>query len=191
MSSEGPEISLRPLFPVASLAQRQATDESRDGYLWPVEVLFVELDRPVIVIELGFWPTDAVSEPLTPESWRAFRDRVGLPVFAGQASFELDVDPDWEVEFGPHTYISNRRRSFEIRVPRPDWEWEHVVQSAGSCIVLFGTGLGVDDETGALGVGSSAAAMTAVYAGRSTLESSQRSRACMSCRSTVCGRTIR
>lgn len=169
MSSRGPELSLRPLFPVeaassASVGGRSAVDDPREGYLVPAEVVFGELDLPVIVIELGFWPKHAAPEPLAPESWTAFCTSLDLQAFAGQSSFELDADPDWEVEFGPHTLISNRRHAFQIVAQRADEAWERAVQSAGSIIVLFGTGLPVDVEKGALGVGPAAAAVTAVYA---------------------------
>jgi hypothetical protein len=164
------EIALRPLFPVdavneASSGRRHGSGDSREGYVWPIESLFVELDRPLLVVELAFWPMNGTPEPLASESWAAFRDGLGLLPFAGSESFELDPDSDWEVEFGPHTLITNQRRSFRVRVRRPGEECEQAVRSLGSCTVLFGSGFAVEDAQGVLAVGSSAAAVRPVYAG--------------------------
>jgi hypothetical protein len=164
------EIALRPLFPVdavneASSGRRHGSGDSREGYVWPIEAVFVDLDRPLVMVELAFWPMNGTPEPLAPESWASFRDGLGLLPFVGPESFELDPDGDWEVEFGPHTLITNRRRPFQVRVRRPGEEWEQAVRSLGSCTVLFGSGLAASDDHGALAVGSSAAAVRPVYAG--------------------------
>jgi len=133
--------------------------------VWPIKALFVEVDRPILVVELAFWPMSGTPELLAPESWAAFRDALSLLPFAGPESFELAPDSDWAVEFGPHTLITNQRRSFQVRVQRPGEGWERTVRSLGSCTVLFGSGLAADKDQGALAVSSSAAAVRPMYAG--------------------------
>lgn len=60
--------------------------------------------------------------------------------------------------------VTNTARPYEITLPRPDAEWEEAVRANGSCVVVFGTGFGSDDETGVVGIPSTAAAVTAAYA---------------------------
>ncbi len=168
--SQGRKIELRPLFPVEAVAEAASgrlrrSRDPRDGYVWPIEALFLDLDYPLAVVELAFWPMNGIPEPLASESWEKFRDGLGLPAFTGPSSFRQDPDGAWKVEFGPHMLLTHERRSFQVRVRRPDEEWEQAVRSLGSCRVLFGSGFAVDDAAGALSVGSAAAAVSPVYAG--------------------------
>jgi hypothetical protein len=133
--------------------------------VWPIAVLFGDLEQPAIIIEVGFCPPDGPPEPLADESWANYRNRVGLKPFAGASSLQGGPDGQWYVDFGPHTLVSNPSRSFQIIAPRPDPEWEDAVRANGSCVVVLGTGLAVDDETGDVAIPSTAAAATAAYAG--------------------------
>jgi len=49
--------------------------------------------------------------------------------------------------------------------PRPEAAWEEALQASGSCAVVLGTGIGVDDETGAVGIPATAAVLAATDAG--------------------------
>jgi hypothetical protein len=162
---------LRPLFPVDEVREAGAggaplPDEPRRGHVWPVAVLFCYLEqRPAIAVELAFYPVDDLPEPLADESWAHYRNELGLAPFAGAGSLRDTADGPWHVDFGPHTFVSNPPLSFQIIAPRPDAEWEDAVEANGSCAVVLGTGLASGDETGAVAIPSTAAAVTAAYAG--------------------------
>lgn len=162
---------LRPLFPVEEVAEAGAgrmplSDDPRRGLTWPIAVLFSNLaEQPAIVVEMAFYPAHDLPEPLAPESWANFRDRLGLPPFAGPASLRAAPDGLWHIDFGPHTVLSNMARSYQMFLPRPDSEWEETVHARGSCLLVFGTDLGSDDETGAVAIPVTAAAVCAAYAG--------------------------
>jgi hypothetical protein len=164
------KIELRPLFPVeavsgASSDRAQGSSDPRNGYVWPLAVVFLNLDHPLALVELAFWPMSGIPEPLAPKSWETFRDALCLASFTGPSDFVRERDGDWKVEFGPHMLITHERRPFQIRVRRPDGEWEQAARSLGSCGVLFGSGLALDAAAPAFSVGSSAAAVRPVYAG--------------------------
>jgi hypothetical protein len=168
--SRGRKIEVRPLFPVEAVAEassgrQRKSGDPRNGYVWPIDALFLDLDYPLAVVELAFWPMNGIPEPLACESWETFRDGLELPGSTGPSSFRQGPDGDWTIEFGPHMLITHVRTSFQMRVRRPDKEWEQAVRSRGSCGVLFGSGFAVDDAAGALSVGSSAAAVQPVYSG--------------------------
>jgi hypothetical protein len=133
--------------------------------MWPVAVIFDDFEIPAIIIEVAFWPPTGIPEPLTEPSWSAFRNHLALPPFSGAASLQREPDPGWLVEFGPQTRISVRSGSFQVVVPRPDEAWERAVEAVGSCIVVIGTGLASDDESGAVAIPPTAAAVTATYHG--------------------------
>jgi hypothetical protein len=161
---------LSPLFPIEEMraiaAGRIAVSGGpRQGNIWPIAVFFGGFDQSAIVIEVGFWPADDLPEPLAEESRANYRDRVGLKPFTGASSLQGETDGQWHVDFGPHTLVSNPSCSFQIIAPRPDLEWEDAVRAKGSCVVVIGTGLAVDDETGDVAIPSTAAAAIAVYAG--------------------------
>jgi len=134
--------------------------------VWPVTALCGFLEgQPTIAVELAFHPIGGLPELLTNESWAHYRETLGLAPFAGPSSLSGVPDGHWQVEFGPHTLLSNPSRRFQTVLPRPDAEWEDAVQANGSCAVIVGSGMGADDETGAFGIPSTAAALTAAYAG--------------------------
>ncbi|MGH2852635.1 MAG: hypothetical protein ACRDLF_00365 [Solirubrobacteraceae bacterium] len=162
---------LDPLFPVEEVRQATAgraplTDEPRHGHVWPVSALcgFLE-EQPTIAVELAFYPLGDVAELLTNESWTHYREALGLAPFAGPRSLSGVPDGHWQVEFGPHTLLTNPSRRFQMVIPRPDGEWEEAVRANGSCAVILGSGMGADGETGAFGIPATAAAFTAAYAG--------------------------
>jgi hypothetical protein len=161
---------LSPLFPVEELRaavafRAPASGAPRQGHMWPIAVLFGDFDQPAIVIELGFRPPHGLPELLADESWETYRDTVGLTPFVGASSLQGGSDGQWFVDFGPHTLVSNPSRSFLLVVPRPDPEWEEAVRANGSCVVLIGTGLAADEETGDVDIPPTAAATIAAYAG--------------------------
>lgn len=163
-------ISLEPLFPVEDVRRVTTgrvplTDAPRHGHVSPVAAIYGFLEeQPTMAVELAFYPLGDAPEFLTEESWVHYRETLGLVPFAGASSLCLP-DDGWRVEFGPHALISNPARRFQFVVPRPDAQWEGAVRANGSCCVVLGTGLGADDETGAFGIPSTAAALTAAYAG--------------------------
>jgi hypothetical protein len=117
------------------------------------------------MVELAFYPIGGLPEPLADESWAKYCDDLGLAPSAGAASLRAASDGSWQVDFGPHMQVTNMARPYEITLPRPDPAWEEAVRANGSCVVVFGTGFGSDDETGAVGIPSTAAAVRAAYAG--------------------------
>jgi hypothetical protein len=131
----------------------------------PVGAVYGELDRPAIIIEMAFWPQDGIPEHLAEQSWTAFCQNLGLSPFGGWSSLKSEPDSRWSVEFAPHTLISNLSRSFQMILPRPDEASENAIRAAGSCVIIFGTGLEIDDSSGAVGIARTAAAVTATYAG--------------------------
>ncbi|HEX3434901.1 MAG TPA: hypothetical protein VHT25_12670 [Solirubrobacteraceae bacterium] len=162
-------LQLRPLFPVdevrALTADRAPTSEKpREGHVAPVAGVYGELDGPAIIIELAFWPHDGIPEPLAEQSWIGFCQKLGVAPFEGLSSLRSEPDSCWSVEFAPHTLITNPSRSFQLMLPRPDEASENAIRAAGSCFVIFGTGLEID-SSGAVGVSPTAAAITATYAG--------------------------
>ena len=166
----GSSLSLRPLFPVeevreAAVGRAQVPDDPRKGHVWPVAALLGLDEQPMIAVEMAFYPIGGVPEPLADESWTKYCDDLGLAPFAGAVSLRAAPDGPWHVDFGPHMHVTNTARPYEIAIPRPDAEWEEAVRANGSCVVVFGTGFGSDDKTGAVGIPSTAAAVTAVYAG--------------------------
>lgn len=88
--------------------------------------------------------------------------------FGGLGSLRSKPDSCWSVEFASHTLITNASRSFQLRLPRPDEASENAVRTAGSCVVIFGIGLEVD-SSGAVGVSPTATAITAMYAGSTSV----------------------
>lgn len=167
---DAPTPSLRPLFPFQDVARLVAAgplpaDATREGHVWPVAVIFDVFEIPAIIIEVAFWPPTRVPEPLTEASWSGFRDHLGLPARSGATPLQRDADAGWQVEFGPHTRISTRSGSFQILVPRADEAWEQAVRTVGSCMFVVGTGLATDDESGAVAIPPTAAAVTATYTG--------------------------
>jgi hypothetical protein len=169
VSDQDPLLAFEPLFPADLVGQSTASvgaaGDPRDGYVWPVEFVFAELEWPLLLIELAFWPLQGLPEPLAPESWALLREGLGLAAFAGAPSLGSPPDPHWLVEFGPQTLISNVAVPFHIRAPRPQPGWERAVRSAGSCILLLGSGLGVDEQSGAFAVGALAACVRGLYGG--------------------------
>jgi hypothetical protein len=163
-------LSLRPLFPVeeireAAVGRAPARDDHRQGHVWPVAALLGLDEQPMIAVEMAFYPVGGLPEPLADESWAKYCDDLGLAPFAGAASLRAAPDGSWHVDFGPHMQVANMARPYEVALPRPDAEWEEAVRANGSCVVVFGTGFGSNDETGAVGFPSTAAAVTAAYAG--------------------------
>lgn len=164
-------LMLRPLFPVDEVQEGIADlpplpDESRHGYIWPIAVLFTYFERrPVAAVELAFHPTGGLPEGLTEESWGHYRSELGLAPFAGASSLLATPDGHWHVEFGPHMLVTDSSGSARLVLPRPSAAWEESVQTNGSCVVALGTGLARDDETSAVAIPSTAAALSAAYAG--------------------------
>ncbi len=140
-------------------------DDHRQGHVWPIAALTGLDERPIVAVEMAFYPIGRPPEPLADQSWTKYREELGLTPFAGAASLRAAPDDIWQVEFGPHMHVSSTARPYEITLPHPDAEWEEAVRAHGSCVVVFGTGLGSDEETGAVGISSNAAAVTAKYAG--------------------------
>jgi len=162
---------LEPLFPVKDVREATAgraplSDGPRQGHVWPIAAFSGFLDaQPTIAVELAFCPIGGLPEMLTDESWAQYRQTLGMAPFAGPSSLSGVPDVRWQVEFGPHIVISNPSRGFQMALPRPDAEWEGAVEANGSCAVILGSGMGVDDATGAFGIPTTAAALTAAYAG--------------------------
>ena len=181
-------LPLRPLFPIEEVREAAAErapvgDGPRQGHVWPAAALLGLDEQPMIAVEMAFYPIGGLPEHLTDESWAKYRDDLGLTPFAGAASFRAAPDGLWHVDFGPHMQVTNTARPYEITLPRPDAEWEEAVRANGACVVVFGTGFGSDDETGVVGIPSTAAAVTAAYAGsRSVPEASPGYRASTWCR---------
>jgi len=166
----GPSTSLAPLFPIEEFREMaaglaSAPHDGRRGQLWPVAALTGIGEQPMIAVEMGFYPIGGLPEPLADESWAMFREELSLAPFAGASSLGAALDGLWHVEFGPHMHVRNAVRPYEITLPRPDPEWEDAVRTHGSCIVVLGTGLRSEDEAGAIGISSNAAAVAAAYAG--------------------------
>jgi hypothetical protein len=159
-----------PLFPVEEVREMAADrafvpDDPRQGHVWPVAALTALDERPMVAVEVAFYPIGGLPESLADESWTKYREELGLTPFAGAASLRAVPDGVWQVDFGPHMHMSNSAHRYEITLPRPGAEWEQAVRAHGSCVVVFATGLGSDDETGTVGIPSTAAAATAAYAG--------------------------
>jgi len=176
---QGSSLALRPLFPVeevreAAVGRAPVLDDPRQGHVWPVASLLGLDEQPIVAVEMAFYPVGSLPEPLADESWTKYREELGLASFVGAASLRAAPDGLWHVDFGPHMHVSNTARPYEIAFPRPDADWEQAVRANGSCVVVLGTGFGSDDETGAVGIPSTAAAVTATYAGlRSVTELSE------------------
>jgi hypothetical protein len=161
---------LDPLFPVNDVREAAADcpplrDEPQPGRVWPIAALYGFGQDPIAMVEMAFLPIAGLPKPLANESWATFRAELGLAAFAGASSLSGVPDGAWQVDFGPHMYVSNRARRHEIVLPRPDSEWEDAVRVGGSCVVVFGTGFGSDDMIGAVGIPSAAAAVAAAYGG--------------------------
>jgi hypothetical protein len=161
---------LAPLFPVEEVRElaagrAPARDGPRQGHVWPVAALSGIGERPTIAVEMAFYPIGGLPEPLADESWAKFQEELGLAPFVGASSLRVEPEGLWHVDFGPHMHVSTAARPYEITLPRPDAEWEEAVRAQGSCVVVFGTGLGSDDATGTVGVSSNAASVAAAYAG--------------------------
>src|ERR1035441_494497 len=162
---------LRPFFPVEMVRADTAlrpllTDEPRHGHVWPIAVHFTYFEhQPVVAVELAFYPKGGIPEELDEESWAHYREEVGLAPLAGASSLLATPDGRWHVDFGPHTLVSDSSRSTLLVLPRPEATWEQAVQANGSCVVAVGTGLGYDDETTAVAIPPTAAALSAAYAG--------------------------
>jgi hypothetical protein len=162
---------LRPLFPVGEVLDLHAggaspPDEARHGHVWPVATLVCHLDgQPAIAVELAFWPVDGLPEAPAKESWTRYRDGLDLTPIVSAFALRGKLAGPWSVDFGPHTFLYNASRPFQIILPRPGIAWEGAVRANGSCLVVVGTGLAVDDETGAIAIPLTAATTTAAYAG--------------------------
>jgi hypothetical protein len=168
--AQGSSPAMRPLFPVEELREAgvrrvPVADGPRQGHVWPVAALVGIDEQPIMMVEMAFYPIGGVPEPLADESWAKYCEDLGLAPFAGAASLRAAPDGSWHVDFGPHVKVTNMARPYEVSLPRPDNEWEEAVRATGSCVVVFGTGFGSDDETGAIGFPSTAAAVTAAFAG--------------------------
>jgi hypothetical protein len=134
--------------------------------VWPIAVLAGDVDgQPTLAVELAFHPAHDLPELLAAESWTSFRDELGLAPFAGAASLHAGPDGLWQIDFGPHMFVSNPAHLYEIVLPRPDAEWEHAVRVSGSCVVVLATGLRADEETDAVAIPLTAAAVSAAYVG--------------------------
>lgn len=162
---------LRPLFPVEDVRGGMALDphqpdEPRHGYMWPITVLFTYFEhQPVAAVELAFHPNGGRPEGLAEESWDRYRSELGLTSFAGASSLLAAPDGDWHVDFGPHMFVTDSSGSTRLILPRPSATWEASVQASGSCVVALGTGLARDDETAAVAIPPTAAALSATHIG--------------------------
>jgi hypothetical protein len=167
---------LCPLFPVDAVREDSALrppppDEARHGHMWPIAVLFTYFEqRPVAAVELAFHPAGGLPEGLTEESWGRCRSELGLAPFAGASSLLAAPDGDWHVEFGPHMLVTDSSGSARLVLPRPSAAWEESVQASGSCVVALGTGLTHDDETSAVAIPPTAAALSAAHAGSCSVQ---------------------
>ncbi len=162
--------ALKPLFPVeevreAARGQRPAPAEPRHGHVWPITALFGIKEQPTVIIEVAFYPVGDVPEPLSDEAWSRFCEVLGLTPLAGPHPLGDISDGEWQVEVGPHICISNPARRVQLVVPRPGGAWEEALQANGSCAVVLGTGIGVDDDMRAIGMPSTAAILTPAHAG--------------------------
>jgi hypothetical protein len=140
--------------------------DPRRGHVAPVAAFLSYADeQPMIIVELAFHPFGEPPEPLAPRSWTGYRKRLGLSKLRRASSLRPSTDSGWQIDFGPHTLVSNPVREFGLVMPRPDPDWECAVRAHGSCVVLLGTGFRADEQTGALAIPRAAAALSAAYAG--------------------------
>lgn len=159
-------ISLVPLFPAEDVrratAGRAPLDGAvRHGDVSPIAAFysFVE-NQPAIAVELAFYPIGDAPEFLADESWLGYRGRLGLTPLGESAR-----EDGWRLEFGPHAVVLNPARRFQFVIPRPDAEWEAAAEAFGSCLVILGSGLYIDRESGSFATPPNAATLVAGYAG--------------------------
>lgn len=155
-----------PLFPVedvrSATAGRAALDgAARHGDVSPIAAFYgFAGDRPVVAVELAFYPIGDAPEFLADESWLGYRQKFALTPLGESAR-----EDGWRLEFGPHAVVSNPARRFQLVLPRPDAGWEAAAAGYGSCSLVLGSGLCVDHETGTVAMPRSAATLVAAYAG--------------------------
>jgi hypothetical protein len=166
---DNPE-AFRFLFPAdqvraAKIGAAPPADEPRDGHVWPIAAVLGLDEQPTVMIEMAFFPAGDLPEPMAPESWTKYCEDAGLAPFVGEASLHAAPGEVWRVDFGPHMYLTNPARPYEMSLARPEAKWEEAVRAHGSCSVVLGTGFGVDDESGAVAIPKNAAAVTPRYVG--------------------------